>query len=250
MSPTRVGRSSAIFKRRTRAGERVPGRPPSAFTGLKQKEERCRPKAEARGCRHGSHGSGRIAPRRDPRAVGTRCSPIARSTGVDVVSGEGLDEALVGAEPSSTRRPGPRPTRKEATATSPPRRGAWSESAPRPGEVDVVVSIIGIEQPQGRLQRSRRWRRSRRRSKARSRSGSSARPSSTSSSIRWSGGRSRMALPTCPRCEPQLVAAHVVAEALDDVADEPEIENGRITEIAAHRRAPRRCGSGALRQPT
>jgi uncharacterized protein YbjT (DUF2867 family) len=30
----------------------------------------------------------------------------------------------------------------------------------------------------------------------------------------------------------QLVAARVVAEALADAAEEPEIENGRITEIA------------------
>jgi uncharacterized protein YbjT (DUF2867 family) len=30
----------------------------------------------------------------------------------------------------------------------------------------------------------------------------------------------------------QLVAAHVVAEALADAAEEPEIQSGRITEIA------------------
>ena len=35
-----------------------------------------------------------------------------------------------------------------------------------------------------------------------------------------------------PEMRTQLVAARVVAEALADAAEEPEIENGRITEVA------------------
>ena len=35
-----------------------------------------------------------------------------------------------------------------------------------------------------------------------------------------------------PEMRTQLVAAHVVAEALADAAEEPEIQNGRITEVA------------------
>ena len=38
-----------------------------------------------------------------------------------------------------------------------------------------------------------------------------------------------------PEMQTQLVAARVVAEALADAAEEPEIQNGRITEIAGPR---------------
>ena len=41
--------------------------------------------------------------------------PIARSTGVDVVSGEGLDEALAGAETIIDAATGPSPDQEEAT---------------------------------------------------------------------------------------------------------------------------------------
>ena len=42
--------------------------------------------------------------------------PIARSKGVDVVSGEGLDEALVGTETIIDTATGPSPDQEEATA--------------------------------------------------------------------------------------------------------------------------------------
>jgi uncharacterized protein YbjT (DUF2867 family) len=38
-----------------------------------------------------------------------------------------------------------------------------------------------------------------------------------------------------PEMQTQLVAARIVAETLADTAEEPEIENGRITEIAGPR---------------
>src|SRR5947199_8295750 len=38
-----------------------------------------------------------------------------------------------------------------------------------------------------------------------------------------------------PEMRTQLVAARVVAEALADAGEEPEIENGRVTEIAGPR---------------
>ena len=44
--------------------------------------------------------------------------PIARSKGVDVVSGEGLDEALAGAETIIDTATGPSPDQEEATAFS------------------------------------------------------------------------------------------------------------------------------------
>ena len=42
--------------------------------------------------------------------------PIARSKGVDVVSGEGLEEALVGVEAIIDAATGPSPDQEEATA--------------------------------------------------------------------------------------------------------------------------------------
>jgi nucleoside-diphosphate-sugar epimerase len=42
--------------------------------------------------------------------------PIARSRGVDVVSGEGLDDALAGAETIIDAATGPSPNEEEATA--------------------------------------------------------------------------------------------------------------------------------------
>ena len=47
-----------------------------------------------------------------------------------------------------------------------------------------------------------------------------------------------------PEMRTQLVAARVVAEALADAAEEPEIENGRITEIAGPQ-AERLAGAAA-----
>jgi hypothetical protein len=106
-----------------------------------------------------------------------------------------------GLRPSSTRQPGPRPTRRRRRHSSPRRRGTCSEPAPQPGRSGSSSSRSSASTGSRAATTRRRSCRSRRCSKARSRSGSFARPSSTSSSIRWSGGRSRMASPTCPRCE-------------------------------------------------
>ena len=76
-----------------------------------------------------------------------------------------------------------------------------SEPAPKPGRSGSSLSRSSASTSSRAATTRRRWRRSRRCSKARCRSESFARPSSTSSSIRWSGGRSKTAWPTCPRCE-------------------------------------------------
>ncbi len=125
---------------------------------------------------------------------------IARSQGVDVISGEGLDAALAGVETIIDTATGPSPDQESATeffttsAQNLQRAGA-AAGAKR----IVVVSIIGIDkfhsgynaakvaQEQVLLEGP-------------CRSGSSGRPSSTNSSSRWWGGRSRTAWPTCPRC--------------------------------------------------
>ena len=127
---------------------------------------------------------------------------IARSKGVDVVSGEGLDEALVGVEIIVDTATGPSPDQDEATAFF----TASARNLQRAGAVagakrSLSSRLSGSTSSRAAITR-RRWRRSGRCSKGRSRSGLFARPSFTSSSVRWSGGRSRMASPTCPRCEP------------------------------------------------
>ena len=126
---------------------------------------------------------------------------IARSKGVDVVTGEGLADALAGSRSSSTRPPGPRPTRSRRPRSSPPRRGTCSAPAPPRARSGSSSSRSSASTSSTAATTRRRPRRSRRSSRARSRSGSFAPPSSTSSSSRWSGGRSRTVSPTCPRCE-------------------------------------------------
>src|SRR5919199_2738941 len=76
--------------------------------------------------------------------------PIARSKGVDVVTGEGLDEALAGVETIIDAATGPSPDEQEATAfftTS--ARNLQRAGAAAGAKRIVVVSIIGIDRFQG-----------------------------------------------------------------------------------------------------
>ena len=140
-----------------------------------------------------------------------------------------------GSRPSSTRPRGPRPTRRRRRRSSPPRRGTSSEPAPQPGRSGSSSSRSSASTSSRAATTRRRWRRSRRCSKARSRSGSFARPSSTSSSSQLVGWMIQDGVAYLPEMRTQLVAARVVAETLADAAEEPEIENGRITEVAGPR---------------
>ena len=86
--------------------------------------------------------------------------PIARSTGVDVVTGEGLDEALAGAEIIIDTATGPSPDQAAATAfftasASNLQRAGAAAGAKR----IVVVSIIGIDRFQGGYNAARSRRR-------------------------------------------------------------------------------------------
>src|SRR5205823_13629089 len=71
---------------------------------------------------------------------------IARSKGVDVVTGEGLDEALVGVETVIDAATGPSPDQDEATAffTTSARNLQRTGAAAGVKRI-VVVSIIGID---------------------------------------------------------------------------------------------------------
>src|SRR3954447_7704005 len=70
----------------------------------------------------------------------------SRSTGVDVVSGEGLDEALAGVETIIDTATGPSPDQGEATAFfTASARNLQRAGAAAGAQRIVVVSIIGID---------------------------------------------------------------------------------------------------------
>jgi uncharacterized protein YbjT (DUF2867 family) len=161
--------------------------------------------------------------------------PIARSKGVDVVSGEGLDEALIGVETIIDAATGPSPDQAAATAffvTS--ARNLQRAGAEAGVSRIVVVSIIGIDKFD---------------------SGYNAAKLAQEAALLEGplpvrvvraaqfhefvaplvGWTIQDGVAYVPEMRTQLVEARVVAEALVDAAEEPEIEHGRITEVAGPR---------------
>ena len=128
--------------------------------------------------------------------------PISRSNGVDVITGEGLAEALAGVEsvvdaatqPLNDRTPRrrssrPRPTTCRRPARMPACSGSWWSRSWAP-----TGSRVASSRPRPCT--------SRRCSRGRSRCGSCARRSSTSSSRRWWSGARRATWSTCRECAP------------------------------------------------
>jgi uncharacterized protein YbjT (DUF2867 family) len=157
---------------------------------------------------------------------------IARSKGVDVVSGEGLDEALAGAETIIDAATGPSPDQAEATAFfTASARNLQRAGAKAAAKRIVVVSIIGIDKFRG---------------------GYNAAKVAQEQTLlegplpvrivraaqyhefvdQLTGWMIQDGVAYVPEFQTQLVAARVVAETLADAAEEPEVENGRITEVA------------------
>jgi len=158
--------------------------------------------------------------------------PIARSQGVDVVTGEGLAAALAGVETIIDAATGPSPDQEQATAFfTASARNVQRAGAAAGVERIVVVSIIGIDKFHGgynaaklahertllegpipvRIVRAAQFH------------------EFVGPLLGWT---IRDGVAHVPEMRTQLVAARVVAEALADAAEEPEIQNGRITEIA------------------
>jgi len=158
--------------------------------------------------------------------------PIARSKGVDVISGDGLDEALAGVETIIDTATGPSPDQEAATAFfTAAARNLQRAGAAAGAKRIVLVSIIGIDKFQGgynaakvaqeqtllegplpvRIVRAAQFH------------------EFVDQLVGW---MIQDDVAYVPEMRTQLVAARVVAEALADAAEEPEIENGRITEIA------------------
>ncbi len=160
---------------------------------------------------------------------------IARSEGVDVISGEGLEEALAGVETIIDTATGPSPDQDEATAfftTS--ARNLQRAGAAAGAKRIVLVSIIGIDKFEGgynaaktaqertllegplpvRIVRAAQFH------------------EFVGELVGW---MTQDGVAYLPEMQTQLVAARVVAEALADAAEESETQNGRITEIAGPR---------------
>jgi uncharacterized protein YbjT (DUF2867 family) len=161
--------------------------------------------------------------------------PIARSKGVDVVSGEGLEEALAGVQTIIDAATGPSPDQQEATAffTASARNLQRAGAAAGATRI-VVVSIIGIDKFHGgynaakvaqeqtllqgplpvRIVRAAQFH------------------EFVEPLVGWT---IQDGVAYVPEMRTQLVAARVVADTLADAAEEPEIENGTITEVAGPR---------------
>jgi uncharacterized protein YbjT (DUF2867 family) len=158
--------------------------------------------------------------------------PIARSTGVDVVTGEGLDHALAGVDTIIDAATGPSPDEEQATAFfTASARNLQRAGAAAGAKRIVLVSIIGIDKFHSgynaakmaqertllegplpvRIVRAAQFH------------------EFVEPLIGWT---IQDGVAHVPEMRTQLVAARVVAEALADAAAEPAIENGRITEIA------------------
>ncbi len=158
--------------------------------------------------------------------------PIARSKGVDVVSGEGLDEALAGAETIIDTATGPSPDQGEATAFFTASAQNLQRAGAEAGAKRIVlVSIIGIDKFGGgynaaklaqeqallegplavRIVRAAQFH------------------EFVDQLVGW---MTQDGVANLPEMRTQLVAARVVAEALADAAEEPAIQDGVITEVA------------------
>ena len=158
--------------------------------------------------------------------------PIARSKGVDAVSGEGLDQALFGVETIIDAATGPSPDEEQATAFfTASARNVQRAGAAAGAKRIVVVSIIGIDKFRGgynaaklaqeqtllegplpvRIVRAAQFH------------------EFVGPLVGWT---IQDGVAHVPEMRTQLVAARIVAEALADAAEEPEIQNGRITEVA------------------
>src|SRR3954452_237710 len=158
--------------------------------------------------------------------------PIARSKGVDVVSGEGLAEALVGTDTIIDTATWPTPDQEAATeffTTS--ARNLQQAGAEAGARGIVVVSIIGIDKFEGRYNAAKLAQ-----EQALLEGPLPVRIVRAAQFHEFVdelvGWMIQDGVAYVPEMRTQLVAAGVVAEALADAAEEPEIENGRITEIA------------------
>lgn len=168
-------------------------------------------------------------------ARGYEAVPIARSKGVDVITGDGLDEAVAGARTIIDAATGPSPDEAEATAFFTAATANLQAAGARAGvERMVVVSIIGIDRFGGGYNAAKR---------AQERA-ALAGPipvhvvraaqfhEFVGTLLDW-GRQGEVAY--LPEMRTQLVAARAVAEVLVDAATADEFAAGTIGEVAGPR---------------
>jgi uncharacterized protein YbjT (DUF2867 family) len=169
------------------------------------------------------------------RQRGHEVVPISRSTGVDVVTGEGLEQALSGVETIIDAATGPSPDEASATAFfEASARNVQRAGAAVGAKRIVLVSIIGIDKFQTgynaakqvqertlvegplpvRIVRAAQFH------------------EFVEPLLGWT---IQDGVAYVPEMQTQLVAARAAAAAVVDAAEEPETENGRITEVAGPR---------------
>jgi uncharacterized protein YbjT (DUF2867 family) len=161
--------------------------------------------------------------------------PISRSNRVDVISAEGLEEALAGVETIIDAATGPSSDQEEATAFfTASARNIQRAGASAGVRKIVLVSIIGIDKFEGGY--------------------NAAKVAQEQAHLegplpvrivraaqfhefveQFVGWMTQDGVAHLPEFRTQLVAASTVAEALADAAEEQEIQNGRTTEIAGPR---------------
>lgn len=160
---------------------------------------------------------------------------IARTRGVDVVTGEGLDEALVGVQTIIDTATGPSPDQDEATAFfTASARNLQRAGAAAGADRIVLVSIIGIDKFRSGYNAAKRAQ-----EQALLEGPLPVRIVRAAQFHEFVeplvGWTVQDGVAHVPAMQTQLVAARVVAAALADAAEETAIENGRITEIAGPR---------------
>jgi uncharacterized protein YbjT (DUF2867 family) len=161
--------------------------------------------------------------------------PIARSTGADVVTGEGLDASLTGVETIIDTATWPTPDQEAATeffTTS--ARNLQRAGAAAGVKRIVLVSIIGIDKFEGGYNAAKL-----------AQEGALLAGDLPVRIVRaaqfheffdqFVGWMIQDGVANLPEMRTQPVAARAVAEALADATEEPEIENGGITEVAGPR---------------
>jgi uncharacterized protein YbjT (DUF2867 family) len=169
------------------------------------------------------------------RQRGHEVIPIARSTGVDVVTGEGLEKALEGVATIIDAATGPSPDEESATAffaasaTNVQRAGAAAGA-----ERIVLVSIIGIDKFESGYNAAKQVQeRTMLEGPLPVRIVRAAQFHEFVEPLL--GWTVQDGVAYVPEFRTQLVAARAAAEAVVDAAEEPEIENGRISEVAGPR---------------
>lgn len=158
--------------------------------------------------------------------------PISRAHGVDVISGAGLDDALAGVESIVDAATGPSPEQQAATEFFVTAAGNLQEAGNRAGvQRIVVVSIINTDRLQGGYSIA----------KVAHEQAHSSGPipirvlraaqfhEFVEQLVQW-GTQGEVAY--VPRMRTQLVAARTVAEALADLALDPDSAPGPMLEIA------------------